>query len=29
MIPTLISKPFHRDGWVYEKKVDGYRMVGL
>ena len=27
MIPTLIAKPFHRDGWVYEEKVDGYRML--
>src|SRR6266851_2254337 len=25
--PTLVSKPFHRAGWVYEEKVDGYRMV--
>jgi bifunctional non-homologous end joining protein LigD len=27
MSPTLIAKPFHRDGWVYEEKVDGYRML--
>ena len=27
MIPTLVSKPFHRDGWVYEEKIDGYRML--
>ena len=27
MIPTLVPKPFHRDGWVYEEKVDGYRML--
>ena len=27
MVPTLVLKPFHRDGWVYEEKVDGYRMV--
>src|SRR5215831_15316113 len=26
MAPTLISEPFHRDGWVYEEKVDGWRM---
>jgi hypothetical protein len=29
--PTLIqpalAKPFHRDGWVYEEKYDGWRMV--
>lgn len=24
--PTLV-KPFHRPGWVYEEKVDGWRMV--
>jgi len=22
-----VGQPFHRDGWVYEEKVDGYRMV--
>ena len=27
MHPTLVREPFHRDGWVYEEKVDGYRMV--
>jgi bifunctional non-homologous end joining protein LigD len=27
MQPTLISTPFHRPGWVYEEKVDGYRIV--
>src|SRR4051794_21098277 len=27
MIPTLVAKPFHRDGWAYEEKVDGYRML--
>ena len=25
--PTLIPRPFHHDGWVYEEKVDGWRMV--
>ena len=25
--PTLVTRPFHREGWVYEEKVDGYRMV--
>ena len=24
---TLIARPFHREGWVYEEKVDGYRML--
>jgi hypothetical protein len=23
--PTLVRDPFHRDGWVYEEKVDGWR----
>ena len=27
MAPTLSRPPFHRDGWVYEEKVDGWRMV--
>src|SRR5262249_5048015 len=27
MTPTLVAKPFHRDGWIYEEKVDGYRML--
>jgi bifunctional non-homologous end joining protein LigD len=25
--PTLVAKPFHREGWVYEEKVDGWRML--
>jgi hypothetical protein len=27
MAPTLIREPFHRDGWIYEEKVDGWRML--
>jgi bifunctional non-homologous end joining protein LigD len=27
MQPTLLAQPFHHKGWVYEEKVDGYRMV--
>jgi bifunctional non-homologous end joining protein LigD len=27
MAPTLVRPPFHRDGWVYEEKVDGWRIV--
>jgi bifunctional non-homologous end joining protein LigD len=27
MQPTLVREPFHRGGWVYEEKVDGYRML--
>jgi hypothetical protein len=22
MIPTQVPEPFHRDGWVYEEKVE-------
>jgi ATP-dependent DNA ligase len=27
MQPTLIAQPFHCDGWVYEEKYDGWRML--
>ncbi len=27
MQPTLLAQPFHHKGWVYEEKVDGYRIV--
>ena len=27
MAPTLVREPFHRDGWVFEEKVDGWRLV--
>jgi bifunctional non-homologous end joining protein LigD len=27
MHPTLVARPFHQEGWVYEEKVDGWRMV--
>ena len=27
MLPTLVPEPFHREGWVYEEKVDGWRIV--
>jgi bifunctional non-homologous end joining protein LigD len=27
MSPTLVPAPFHRPGWVYEEKVDGWRIV--
>ena len=27
MQPKLASEPFHRPGWVYEEKLDGWRMV--
>ena len=27
MHPTLLAHPVHHPGWIYEEKVDGYRMV--
>jgi bifunctional non-homologous end joining protein LigD len=27
MHPTLVSKPFRREGLIFEEKVDGYRML--
>ena len=27
MAPTQVREPFHRDGWTYEEKVDGWRML--
>jgi bifunctional non-homologous end joining protein LigD len=27
MLATLVNKPFHRPGWVYEEKYDGYRIL--
>jgi bifunctional non-homologous end joining protein LigD len=24
---TQVATPFHRPGWVYEEKVDGYRIA--
>jgi bifunctional non-homologous end joining protein LigD len=27
MLATLVAGPFHRDGWVYEEKYDGDRML--
>jgi bifunctional non-homologous end joining protein LigD len=27
MQPTLVARPFHHEGWVYEEKVDGWRML--
>jgi ATP-dependent DNA ligase len=29
MHPTQVAAPFHREGWVYEEKVDGYRMAAM
>jgi ATP-dependent DNA ligase len=26
--PTLVAGPFHREGWSYEEKYDGWRLVG-
>lgn len=27
MLATLVRKPFHTPGWVYEEKYDGYRIL--
>jgi bifunctional non-homologous end joining protein LigD len=27
MHPTLTGRPFHREGWVYEEKYDGWRIL--
>jgi bifunctional non-homologous end joining protein LigD len=27
MLATLISQPFHKPGWVYEEKYDGFRIL--
>lgn len=27
MLATLVAKPFHHPGWVYEEKYDGYRIL--
>jgi bifunctional non-homologous end joining protein LigD len=29
MLPTLISQPVHRQGWVYQEKPDGYRILAF
>jgi ATP-dependent DNA ligase len=29
MHATQVTTPFHREGWVYEEKVDGYRMAAV
>jgi bifunctional non-homologous end joining protein LigD len=28
MQPTLVAPSFHREGWIYEEKYDGWRLVG-
>jgi ATP-dependent DNA ligase len=27
MAPTFVREPFDRDGWVYEEKGDGWRIL--
>jgi len=29
MHATQVARPFHTRGWVYEEKVDGWRMLAL
>lgn len=28
MLATAIKKPFNKEGWIYELKLDGYRIIG-
>ena len=27
MLATLVREPFHKPGWQYEEKYDGYRIL--
>jgi hypothetical protein len=29
MQPTLVRESFHRPGWIYEEKYDGWRMLAF
>lgn len=29
MHPTQVAQPFHTKGWVYEDKIDGWRMLAI
>lgn len=29
MDPTLVAKAFHHHGWIYEEKVDGWRVLAF
>jgi ATP-dependent DNA ligase len=29
MHPTLVREPFHRHGWIFEEKYDGWRMLAF
>jgi hypothetical protein len=29
MHPTLIARPFDREGWVFEEKYDGWKNLGF
>jgi bifunctional non-homologous end joining protein LigD len=29
MHPTQVARPFHTKGWVYEEKIDGWRMLAV
>jgi bifunctional non-homologous end joining protein LigD len=29
MLATLVDRPFHRSGWVYEEKYDGIRVIAF
>ena len=27
MLATLVDEPFHQEGWIFEEKYDGYRII--
>jgi bifunctional non-homologous end joining protein LigD len=29
MHPTQVAQPFHTKGWIYEEKIDGWRMMAI
>ena len=29
MRPTQVAQPFHTTGWIYEEKIDGWRMLAI
>jgi bifunctional non-homologous end joining protein LigD len=29
MHPTQVARPFHTMGWVFEEKIDGWRMLAV
>jgi ATP-dependent DNA ligase len=29
LVQAQLAKPFHRDGWIYEEKYDGWRILAV